>query len=157
METGIIDMAQARPNSSLRAGAFGAAFDAAMMPFSWRYPCLLWLADYIKQVTGTDPAADWRGVTWDQEKAQAALARLAADAPLGRSDLEWVLIKMADRHGWQWRGAGEQGAEIGVHELDGQGFPSIRNPADGLWLLNATDGLRTTRRWPASAWGLVCA
>jgi uncharacterized protein DUF6950 len=152
-----INALERQPDLFRRAAAFGYAFEAAMAPFSWQHPCLLWLADYAKIITGTDPAANWRGVTWSEKTALAELTRLAATTPAdsGNTNLERVLVAMGEKHGWKPVPAGA--GEIGVHEIGDLGFPSIKNPADEMWLLNATDGLRMTRALPARAWRLACA
>lgn len=89
--------------------AFGEAFSRAASGLDWSYPCLIWIADYLKAETGRDPAAGFRHVAWNEAGAKASLARLAV-AGEGQTAVERTLDFIAKRDGWQARDGAQQGA-----------------------------------------------
>lgn len=81
----------------------------------WSRPCLIWIADYLRDVTGQDPAADWRAIRWDEATAKGQLARLAAKGR-GVTAVERALDVIARRDGWEPAEGPQQGAVmIGVY------------------------------------------
>jgi hypothetical protein len=51
-----------------------AAHIASARPFAWgENDCVLWCADWVKTVTGIDPAQDWRGKYTSEDDARSIL------------------------------------------------------------------------------------
>ena len=137
-----------------------AAIARASRGLDWSYPCLIWIADYVRDVTGNDPAAALRHIAWDQQRAQRHLARLAKRGE-GQTDVERVLDYIAKRDGWVEAECAMQGAAmIGVYDgavADGPLWRPTGAPAiyDGQkrWICS-TDGasvssveLKPRRMW----------
>lgn len=115
---------------------FDAAMARAASGIDWSYPCLIWVADYLRDLTGTDFAADWRGMVFDEPLVMRELAKLAAGHD-GATGVERALAGLAARHGWVERDGPQQGAiMIGVYTdpRDGAGFPAIFDGWRG-WLV----------------------
>lgn len=106
--------------------AITAAIARASRGLDWSYPCLIWVADYLSDATGRDPAESWRHVNWNEEAAKHSLARLAA-AGEGDTAVERALSVIASREGWEPADGPRQGAVmIGVYTSpDGEGAPAI--------------------------------
>lgn len=108
------------------------AIARASRGLDWSYPCLIWVADYVRDVTGEDPAAALRHIEWDQQRAQRCLARLAKRGE-GGSDVERVLDHIAKRDGWIEAECAMQGAAmVGVYDgavADGPLWRHIGVPA----------------------------
>lgn len=123
----------------------------------WSYPCLVWVADFVRDATGRDPAAAWRGVSWDEAKAKAELGRLAVGGE-GETAVERALDRVARRDGWEEADGPRQGAMmIGVYtgpdgigipaifdgakrwvvSVDGKGWTSIGEPPRRMWEVKA--------------------
>jgi len=122
------------------------AIARASRGLDWSYPCLIWIADYVWDVTGVDPAAALRHVEWDQTGAQRHLARLARRGE-GETDVERALDYIAKRDGWVEVECAMQGAAmIGVYDGAMQfgpvwrptGFPGIYD-GQKRWICS-TDG-----------------
>lgn len=97
--------------------AITAAMARASRGLDWSYPCLIWIADYVRDATGKDPAEALRHVVWDQRNAQRHLKRLAKLGTIGDTDVERALDYIARRDGWIEADAMMQGATmIGVFD-----------------------------------------
>lgn len=134
--------------------AFDAAFARASRGLDWSYPCLIWLADYLKAATGRDPAESWRHIGWDETTAKGSLARLAV-AGEGDSAVERALDAIARREGWREAEGPEQGAVmVGV-------FPTMDDPEEGApaifdgwrgWLVTYAGCATVLRDLPKRIW-----
>lgn len=134
--------------------AFGEAFSRAASGLDWSYPCLIWIADYLKAETGRDPAAGFRHVAWDEAGAKASLARLAV-AGEGQTAVERTLDFIAKRDGWQARDGAQQGAcMIGVFTAPDDpavGIPAIFDGWKG-WLVCYYGVATILREQPVRMW-----
>lgn len=105
--------------------AFEAAFKRAAGGLDWSYPCLIWVADYVRAETGRDPADEWRAVRWNEADAKRLLALIAMHGQ-GATRVERALDAIAKREGWQPCDGARQGAcMIGV-------FTAPDDPAIGI-------------------------
>ncbi len=53
--------------------------EARAASFAWgTHDCVLWCAEWIRKLTGQDPAADWRGAYGSKEEADAIISSLGA-------------------------------------------------------------------------------
>jgi hypothetical protein len=130
------------------------AIARARSGLDWSYPCLIWIADYLRDATGTDYASDWRAVQWDEATAKRALARLAAGGN-GATAVERAIDIMARSLGWPEVDSNQQGAVlIGVfNDLAAAGSPSIFDGSD-RWILGHIKGggVTVTGVFPDRAW-----
>lgn len=132
--------------------AFGTAFARASRGLDWSYPCLIWLADYLRDATGNDPAADWRSVNWTERKARRELGSLARRGE-GDTLLERALDVIAQRNGWCFAAETKQGAVMVGLFTDGAGvgIPAIFDGRD-RWLVAALGNATTTKNTPIRMW-----
>ncbi|MGV3649836.1 MAG: hypothetical protein ACO1OK_00290 [Devosia sp.] len=132
--------------------AFEAAIARAAQGLHWDLPCLIWLADYLAQATGRDPASDWRGVSWTERRARLELARLARGGA-GRTAVECALDVVARRQGWAEADGPRQGlVMVGVYTSnDDVGVPAIFD-GDRRWLLSGTGMATITLAPPERMW-----
>jgi hypothetical protein len=141
--------------------AITAAMARASRGLDWSYPCLIWIADYVRDATGKDPAEALRHVVWDQRNAQRHLKRLAKLGTIGDTDVERALDYIARRDGWIEADAMMQGATmIGVFDAamafgpvwQRTGAPAIFD-GQNRWLCStdgasvSSVGLRPKRMW----------
>lgn len=121
-----------------------AAMARASRGLDWSYPCLVWIADYLVDATGRDPAEGWRQTEWDEASAKASLARLAVHGE-GETAVERALDFIARRDGWESADGPRQGAVmVGCYTAaDGIGVPAIFD-GDRRWIIS-NDG----RGWTA--------
>lgn len=137
--------------------AVSAAIARASAGLDWSYPCLLWLADYLRDETGIDYASDWRRQPWTEATAKRALARLAAGGE-GATAVERVLDNAARSLDWHEADAQMQGAVmIGVYdgiEPGGEaiGIPAIFDGADRWVFSNDGKGVTVTGLPPRRMW-----
>lgn len=119
----------------------------------WSYPCLVWIADYLLDATGIDPAAEWREIAWDEATARSLLARLAVPGK-GETAVERALCAFAERFGWEAADGPRQGAVmIGVYTAeDGVGVPAIFDGQDRWIVSNTGRGWTSVKADPARMW-----
>lgn len=132
--------------------ARAAALDRAKAGLTWEYPCLIWLADYLRDATARDPAAAWRSLTWDESTAKRELAKLAL-AGSGQNVVERALSVIAWRDGWIEADVPMQGAiMVGVMDLEGEGHPAIFD-GQNKWIVSITgQGWTITGHHPERMW-----
>ncbi|CAN7585978.1 hypothetical protein LJR016_004323 [Devosia sp. LjRoot16] len=136
--------------------AVANAIARARSGLDWSYPCLIWIADYVRDATGTDYAFDWRAVQWDETTAKRALARLAAGGN-GSTAVERAIDVMARALGWAEVDGNRQGAVlIGVFDADdGVGVPAIFD-GENRWIIsNDGEGVTVTGVLPKRMWEIV--
>lgn len=121
----------------------------------WSYPCLIWVADYLRDETGEDFAADWRGIAFDEPQAKRELARLAI-AGEGGAAVDRALSGLAKRFGWIERDGARQGAVmIGVYtDPNGEGYPAIFDGWKG-WLVAFLGDATVLPKQPDRMWEIV--
>lgn len=136
--------------------AVANAIARARSGLDWSYPCLIWAADYLRDATGTDFAAEWRGVQWDEPTAMRHLARLS-EAGSGLNRVERTIDGFARRHGWQEAEAPMQGAiMLGVYtDADGRGVVAIFDGSDRWIVSNDGKGVTVTGIQPDRMWEIV--
>ena len=132
--------------------AFNIALARAGNGITWGYPCLIWFADYIRDATDFDPAAEWRDIRWDETKARRIMSVLALQSE-GATEVERALATTAARNGWREADAAEQGAVMfGVYRLtDSLGVVAVYDGAK-RWLIAGEDGARITAVPPSRMW-----
>lgn len=133
--------------------AFNLALARASHGLTWEYPCLIWLADFIRDETGKDPAAAWRSMGWTERTARRELSLLARGGE-GRTAVEMAIDVMAKREGWIEEDAPMQGmVMIGVYtEPDGDiGVPAIFD-GERRWLVSGTGAATITAKPPERLW-----
>lgn len=106
----------------------------------WSYPCLIWIADYLCDATGEDPAAEWRREQWTELSALRSLKLLASGGE-GSTDVERAMDAMAHTMGWIEADGQMQGATmVGVYDAKNDiGVPAIFDGQD-RWIIS-NDGL----------------
>lgn len=139
--------------ATMSLDAFNIALAKAGAGLTWSYPCLIWIADYLRDATGEDFAKGWRGIEWDEARARRELATLAR-AGEGRTAIEAAMDGFAKAHGWPEAEGPQQGAVmIGCYTSpDGDvGVPAI---FDGRrrWLISGTGAATITLAAPARIW-----
>jgi hypothetical protein len=135
--------------------AFARAFARASAGIDWSRPCLIWLCDYVEDVTGFDPASRWRHYDWNERRARRAMASAGRFHP-GDTPVERALCEAARTGGWV-EASVPYGATVGVFNgLDGVGLPAIFDGRDG-WLLATAKGAVVTRAAPSKMWRLPVA
>lgn len=140
--------------------AVATAMARARCGLDWSYPCLMWVADYLRDATGTDFAVGWRAEGWTEWSARRALLQLAGDGE-GATLVERVIDAFARTHGWAPAEAPMQGAVmIGVYDgidLDGEpiGVPAIFDGSDRWVLSNDGKGVTVTGTPPRRMWEIV--
>lgn len=140
-------------NTTDSLNAFNLALARAGSGIRWSYPCLIWFADYARDATGNDPAAEWRGIEWDEAVAREIMGGLASQSG-GRSDVERALATVAHRNDWEDVDAPRQGAVmVGVYTLNEVGVPAVFD-GDRRWLIAGEDGARITSLPPDRMWVL---
>lgn len=100
---------------SLLAGHIAAARDRE---FAWgEHDCVLWCADWVRTLTGTDPASRWRGTYSTEAEAQTVLRALglSAWADLGDVYLPETPVPQARRGDVLLHPAGMLGICDGAH------------------------------------------
>ncbi len=129
------------------------AIARASRGLDWSYPCLVWVGDYLLDATGTDFAADWREIAWDEATARFSLARLSV-AGVGGTAVERALDAAARRFAWDEADGPRQGAVmVGVYTADdGIGVPAIFD-GQKRWIVS-NDGKSVTSldAEPARMW-----
>ena len=138
------------------SSAIANAMTRASRGLDWSYPCLIWIADYVRDETGADPASGWRHIVWDEATAKASLARLAVHGE-GASVVERALDFIAKREGWEQADGPRQGAVmIGVFTAeDGVGVPAIFD-GDRRWIVSNTGtGWVSLPNAPPRIWEIV--
>lgn len=136
--------------------AVANAIARARSGLDWSYPCLIWVADYVRDATGNDYASDWRAVQWDEATAKRALARLATGGN-GSTAVERAIDVMALSLGWAEVDGNQQGAVlIGVFDAeDGVGVPAIFD-GENRWIIsNDGKGVTVTGLLPKRMWEIV--
>lgn len=129
------------------------AIARARSGLDWSYPCLIWVADFVRDATGTDYASDWRGVEWTEASAKHALARLAAGGE-GETAVEKAIDNLARAASWQEADGPRQGAVmIGVYlGEEGIGVPAIFD-GENRWIISNTGkGWTTLNTQPMRMW-----
>lgn len=122
----------------------------------WSYPCLIWIADYLRDATGRDPAAAWRTIRWDEAKARHELGRLAVGGE-GATAVERALDAIAKRDGWLVADGPRQGAVmIGcLTSEDGVGVPAIFD-GERRWIVsNDGHGWTSVAAKPERMWEIT--
>lgn len=136
------------------SSAVADAIARARSGLDWSYPCLIWIADYVLDATGTDYASDWRAVKWDEATAKRALARLAVGGN-GSSAVERAIDVMARALGWPEVDCNQQGALLigAFNDLAAAGSPAIFDGSD-RWVLGHLEGggVTVTGVFPDRAW-----
>lgn len=130
-----------------------AAMARASRGLDWSYPCLIWVADYLRDATGRDPAESYRGTPWNERLALHLLARLGRDAE-GETAVERALVAVAQRDGWLPADGPRQGAVmIGVFTAsDGIGVPAIFD-GERRWIIsNDGRGWTSLAELPVRIW-----
>ena len=136
--------------------AFNIAMSRAAIGLDWSYPCLIWVADYVRDATGVDFAARWRGLAWNEHVARRELAMLSRSGD-GVTAVERAMSGMAATYGWQSCDSPRQGAVmIGCYAGEDVGIPAIFD-GDTRWLMAGEGLARITRAMPGRAWELPCA
>lgn len=135
---------------------FANALARASRGIDWSRPCLIWLCDYVVEVTGHDPAARWRHYDWTETRAKRAMAS-AGRFHSGASPVERALREAAKTGGWVETTA-PRGPCVGVFnsETVPLGLPAIFDGRD-RWLLATADGAVTTKTTPSRMWSLPIA
>lgn len=133
--------------------ALQSAMAAADRGLDWSRPCLIWVADYLAEATGIDPAAAWREVAWDEGSARRHLAMLALGG-VGSTAVERAIDGMAKRLGWVEADGPRQGAVmIGVFtSADGVGVPAIFDGGKRWVFSNTGRGWTSTAEMPVRMW-----
>jgi hypothetical protein len=132
--------------------AFTRAFERAASGFDWSRPCLIWLSDYVRDVTGKDPAAAWRAGVHNKRSALVALKQ-AARGGKGDTHCERALVAAGQRLGWRETDAPAAGAVGVFNGTDGTGYPAIADPA-GNWLLATESGALVIPDRPRRMWSI---
>ena len=133
--------------------AVANAIARARSGLDWSYPCLIWVADFVRDATGTDYASDWRGVEWTEATAKHALTRLAAGGE-GETAVDKDVDNLARAVGWEAADGPRQGAVmIGVYRAeDGIGVPAIFD-GESRWIVSNTgNGWATLSAAPERMW-----
>jgi hypothetical protein len=131
--------------------ALNIAIARAAAGLTWEYPCLIWVADYLKDAANYDPAANWRNLTWSERVARRELASLARGG-VGKTAVECALDAIAKRDGWIERDVAMQGAVmIGVGSVDDVGVPGIYD-GEKRWLVAGRGDAVLTRAQPERMW-----
>lgn len=131
--------------------AFNIAMARAALGLDWSYPCLIWVMDYVRDETGVDYAANWRGIQWTKSRAMREMAKVADDGG-GLTLVDKALDATALRHGWPEREGGQQGAVmVGCYTSSDIGIPAIYD-GHGRWLLCGTGAAMVTRAEPDRVW-----
>lgn len=133
--------------------AVANAIARARSGLDWSYPCLIWVADFVRDATGLDYASDWRGIAWTESSARQALLRLAADGE-GETAVEKAIDNLARVAGWEAADGPRQGAVmIGVYTAeDGIGVPAIFD-GESRWIVSNTgNGWATLSAAPERIW-----
>jgi hypothetical protein len=132
--------------------AFDEAFTRAASGLDWSFPCLIWIADYLRSETGRDPAAEWRSIAWNEDTAKRELVRLGLHGK-GETRVEKALSVVASREGWTVADGARQGAcMIGVYtDVTGEGAPAIFDGWRG-WLIAGLGQATILRDAPDRMW-----
>lgn len=145
------------------ADAVALALKRADSGLSWEYPCLVWVGDFLRDATGVDPMANWRGIDWTEETSRRELARLAAKGD-GNTAVERALDAIAKRDGWTDADCRMQGAVmVGVYEADGidgdgtVGVPAIFDFTSRWVVSNDGRGWTSVKAEPKRMWEVPCA
>jgi len=131
------------------------AIARARAGLDWSRPCLIWVFDYVREATGIDYAADWRGIEWTEDRAKHALARLAAGGN-GETAVEKAIDNLAREQGFEECDGPRQGAVmIGVYQAeDGIGVPAIFD-GESRWIVSNTGkGWSSLSAAPERMWEL---
>lgn len=138
--------------------AIANAMARADRGLDWSYPCLIWIADYLRDETGRDYASDWRSIEWGETAAKHALKRLAAGGN-GETAVEMALDNLARSVGWESADSMHQGAVmIGVFTSeDGIGVPAIFDGQDRWIVSNDGQGWASIKGQPSRIWEIACA
>lgn len=136
--------------------AFNIAMARAAIGLDWGYPCLIWLADYVRDATGMDPAGRWRGLAWNEHVARRELVTLAIHGA-GDTAVERAMDAMAYEFDWPERDVAMQGSVmIGCYRSDDVGVPAIFD-GERRWLVSGAGDARVTAARPLRMWELPCA
>ena len=137
----------------MNTDALGLALARASGGLTWEYPCLIWIADYLRDATGRDPAAAWRAINWNEATARHELGRLAV-AGEGRTAVERALDAIAKRDGWQAVDGPRQGSVmIGCYRSeDGIGIPAIFDGHRRWIVSNDGQGWASHSATPETMW-----
>lgn len=132
------------------------AIARARSGLDWSYPCLVWAADYLRDATGVDYAADWRAVRWNEAVAKQTLSGLSEKGS-GWSRVERTIDGFARRYGWREVEGPMQGAVmLGVYtDADGRGVVAIFDGQDRWVLSNDGKGVTITGIQPDRMWEIV--
>lgn len=135
--------------------ALAAAMARADRGLAWDYPCLVWVADYLRDATGRDPAAEWRAIEWSQDVALTELQKIAAHG-VGDTDVERALDAIGRREGWVEATEPHQGAVmVGVFEAGEIGVPAIFDGGRRWIVSNDGKGWRSMLVAPKRMWEIV--
>lgn len=137
----------------MNMNAFNIALSRASSGLTWGYPCLIWIADYVRDETGKDWAKRWRGIEWDEQSARHHLARLAVRGE-GGTAVERTMDGFAKDAQWEEVDGARQGMPmIGVYDgPDGVGVPAIFDGSRRWVYSNDGAGLRSTPNPPKRMW-----
>lgn len=127
---------------------------AAHRGIGWEYPCLIWVADYLREEVGTDFAAAFRqGGKWGERRALLLLRGLALQGR-GACLVERAMDAMATAHGWAEAGENRQGAVmIGVfRDLAPNGSPAIFDGTSRWICAVLGGGMLSMGRFPDKVW-----
>jgi hypothetical protein len=129
------------------------AIAAALAGIDWRYPCLLWIADYLLDETGIDHAGALRTIEWNERRVMRQLRALAVQGQ-GECLVERAIDAFARHLGWEEAGECRQGAVmIGVYrDLAPNGSPAIFD-GESRWICAALGGgMISATRLPHRVW-----
>lgn len=137
----------------MNVDAFNLAISRASSGLTWGYPCLIWIADYVRDETGTDWAKRWRSIEWDEASARHYLARLAIRGS-GDTAVERTMDGFAKDAEWDEADGPRQGsAMIGVYDgPEGVGIPAIFDGARRWVYSNDGRGITSTAQAPKRMW-----
>lgn len=133
---------------------FENAFKRASSGLDWSYPCLVWVADYVRDETGRDPAAVWRCIFWTERSARRELVVLS-EGGRGGTLVERAVDSVARKLGWEESDSPLQGeAMVGIYTSEnGEGVPAVFD-GQKRWLLAGMGDATVTTRTPDRMWVL---
>lgn len=134
---------------------YAKALARASAGIDWSRPCLIWLCDYVVDVTGFDPADRWRHYDWTERRARRAMAAAGRFHP-GSTPVEKALRQAASTGDWIEVDEPEAPCVGVFNDSGGIGLPAIYDGA-GRWLLATALGAHVTTQKPTVMWRLPSA
>lgn len=121
---------------------------AAAEPFALgEWDCAMFVANWVREQTGKDPAADLRGTY----KVAFGWKRIV----VREGGLSALVRRLAERAGMRSTTKIAAGA-VGVVKVLGVGIVGAIAAGDGMWAMKFTDGLVVARADVTEAWSLQC-